>query len=1020
MSGAAKGMAGLVVALALIGGLAFWLLKDDGGGHGILGERRAAANSDPNAPVGAAAANGADGAKRAMEEKPVAAESAESAEGKLPPGTPTAEYLAGLVVDHEGRPVAGAEVSFAAQTFTPRTRGRGGRRMQLSFAPTGPEIPATTAKTNADGTFRLTHVPRLDNFDLTVDHPDFVYLRRSGVVVPARGMDVGRLTLEPGGAVSGQVFGPGGAKVANAEVWLEDVQDDNNPFRFFNFGAPARGERKTVSDEQGRFRLTGMPAGKCTAAAKTEDYPEGASPQLEVKLGEESANVVVHLEAGDRLTGVVKGSDRKLVVDAEIHVNQNNRGMSFSFGGRRMPFEPAAKSDADGHFEVKALKRGVYEVSVVAKAYAIKTVAEVDTSAGAPLEITLTSGTHVAGMVRLKDTQEPAKNVKVQLQKVFGEQAMPTSLDFPPDSDNAATQDGAFVIAEVDPGTYRVVARGDDTTRGTSPNFEVVEGQSLENIEVVVERGAVVEGRVVDATTGAPVANVDVEASATPQEGASSSGPGGQTVRVQGFFGGPGGRRVFAGGNSRQPVARSKSDASGHFELKSISAGSIQIDTRHADYATTRSAPLELKAGEHKSGLDLPIGRGGAIEGAVTGLDGKPRAGDRIDVVSKTIEGVALHAVTDGDGLYHVDHVPAGDGVVERSEADGGDNRRPNFRGSIVVADGSEADPGKPFSLKEGDTVRVDFTQQEKPYVEGVVRSASGPVAGVTVSASQQGGGRRGFVFGGGGKTATTADDGSYRLADLEPGSYRISARHPESIVPLRENVELKSGEPARVDFFLEGGVIEGDVFAQKNHAKLEGAVVTLARVEGDAANGGGGTADVAFTFAVQTTGGRGRGGRGTQTLRFGDDMNQTQVASDATGHFRVPWVPAGKWKVTVNHPGFLEATSEDVVVAANAHVEGVKLELGAAAQLVVHLKSKGTGQALPNAPVELTTEDGGHNYGVTDETGEAHFDSLKPGTWTVTGRKSFGSPGGGGANDGQKKTVEAPADRTTEITIDV
>jgi hypothetical protein len=525
---------------------------------------------------------------------------------------------------------------------------------------------------------------------------------------------------------------------------------------------------------------------------------------------------------------------------------------------------------------------------------------------------------------------------------------------------------------------------------------------------------------VVDAATGAPVAGVDVEASTVPQEGASTSGPGGQSVRIQGVFGGPGGRRVFSGGNSRQAVARSKSDASGHFELKNISAGSIQIDTRHADYATTRSAPLDLKAGEHKSGLDVAIGRGGAIEGAVTGLDGKPRTGDRIDVVSKTIEGVALHAVSDGDGLYHVDHVPAGDGTVERSEADGGDNRRPSFRGVVVAADGSGADPGKPFTLKEGDTVRVDFTQQEKPYVEGVVRSTSGPVAGVTVTASQNGGGRRGFSFGGGGKTATTAADGSYRLADLDPGSYRISARHPESIVPLRESVELKSGEPARVDFFLEGGVIEGDVFAQKNHAKLEGAVVTLARVEADPAANNGGTADVAVAFAVQGSG-RGRGGRFTQSLRFGDDMNQTQVTSDETGHFRVPWVPAGKWKVTVNHPGFLEGTSEEVAVAANAHVEGVKIELAAAAQLVVHLKSKGTGQALPNAPVELSTEDGGHNFGVTDETGEAHFDSLKPGTWTVTGRKSFGGPGGGGgANDGQKKTVDAPADRTTEITIDV
>jgi len=126
--------------------------------------------------------------------------------------------------------------------------------------------------------------------------------------------------------------------------------------------------------------------------------------------------------------------------------------------------------------------------------------------------------------------------------------------------------------------------------------------------------------------------------------------------------------------------------------------------------------------------------------------------------------------------------------------------------------------------------------------------------------------------------------------------------------------------------------------------------------------------------------------------------------------------VPTSKWKVSVSRSGFLPTQSEEIVVAANARVEGVKLEMPVAAQLIVHLKSKGTGQPIPNSPVELSTEDGGHSFGVTDEDGAAHFDSLKPGTWTVTGRKNFND----GPNDGQKKTVETPADQTTEITIDV
>lgn len=1019
MRSAAKGMAGLVVALALIAGVAFWILKDDSSSRFLSPSGRRAADREASPLAAPESAKSKSDAQRAAEATPTLPPP-ETAEGALPPGTPTAEFLAGIVVDHDGQPVANAEISFAPQSFTPRTRGGRNLRIRPAIVNPTPEIPASLGRTGADGSFKLARVPRVDGFDLTVDHPDYVFLRKSGVVLPSKGLDLGRITLEAGGAVSGVVYGPGGAKLTDAEVWLDDAPDNGSntspfPFRMFGFGQ-TRGERKTTTDAQGRFHLTGMPPGKCVVAAKSSECPEGESSPIELKAHEEIGNVDVTLERGDRFTGTVKGPDGKPVAGAEIHVDgarpagPRGRGYNISFGGRRNPFEPDTATDAQGRFEVKALKRGTYHLAVDAKGFAVKELNDLDSSATAPLEIALAAGTHVAGTVHIKDSPELPKNVKVQLTPVWGDTTPPPSLDFP-DTDNVATQDGVFVIADVEPGKYRVVARGDDTTRGTSDAIEVVDGQNLENVEITVERGALVAGRVVDAATGAPVAVAEIQAETIPQDdGSSRSGPGRQ-VNMTAVFGGPRPGRRFTGNGARQTVGRAKSDAEGKYELKGLPSGQFTIGARHADYAALRSAPIDVKTAEARDGVDLNLLRGGTLEGTVTGLDGKPRTGDRIDVTSTTIEGLALNAVSDADGNYRVEHVPAGDGVATRSEPDNNTPGRPVFRMAVSGA-GAQEDPGKPFTMKESDVVRIDFAQQEKPWVEGVVRSVEGPVAGATVQALPNGGGRRGF-FGGDQKTATTDADGGFRIADLDPGSYRISVRHPQGIVPVEQTVELKSGEPVRQDFFLEGGVIEGNVTTQKNRAPLEGATVTLERVKDDAKPQDA-TPSVFTSVAISVAGG-GRGRRGGfQSFTYSGDGSRSQVMTDATGHFSVPWIPAGKWRISASHTGFLGQQSDPVDLAANAKVDGIHLELPPAAQLIVHMKSKGTGMPMAGAPVDLSTEDGGHEFRVTDENGAATFESLKPGTWTVSGRRGFNS-----SSDAVKKTVEAPADRTTEVTID-
>src|SRR5262245_10782078 len=188
MSSAAKGLAGLVVALALIAGVAFWMLKDDSGSNPLSAAGHRAGAHEAAALPAPETAQSRTEAQRAAEATPTAPP--QEAGGALPAGPPTADFLAGVVVDHDGSPVANAEISFAPTSFVPRSRGGRNVRIRASIVPKETtEIPATIARTGPDGTFRLAHVPRVDGLDLTVDHPDYVFLRKSGIVLPSKGLD---------------------------------------------------------------------------------------------------------------------------------------------------------------------------------------------------------------------------------------------------------------------------------------------------------------------------------------------------------------------------------------------------------------------------------------------------------------------------------------------------------------------------------------------------------------------------------------------------------------------------------------------------------------------------------------------------------------------------------------------------------------------------------------------------------------------------------------------------------------
>ncbi|GAA5143819.1 hypothetical protein GCM10023340_10140 [Nocardioides marinquilinus] len=157
-------------------------------------------------------------------------------------------------------------------------------------------------------------------------------------------------------------------------------------------------------------------------------------------------------------------------------------------------------------------------------------------------------------------------------------------------------------------------------------------------------------------------------------------------------------------------------------------------------------------AGQPLTGRDFGLRRLPAVTGTVTG-GGNPLGGVAVRV-TPVGGGQALTAVTDGEGRYAVDGLPAGDYTVEivRPEGYGGDDDR-----AVTVARAA---------------VVADFDLTRPGAIGGTVTDAAtgAPVPDITVALDGPGPA----------VTVTTDDEGRYFVDGLDAGEYVVTPAAPD------------------------------------------------------------------------------------------------------------------------------------------------------------------------------------------------------------------------------------------------
>ncbi len=268
---------------------------------------------------------------------------------------------------------------------------------------------------------------------------------------------------------------------------------------------------------------------------------------------------------------------------------------------------------------------------------------------------------------------------------------------------------------------------------------------------------------------------------------------------------------VSAQGGGRPVVAQT--DFDGRFELE-VPPGRWTVTAAKAGFVTLRLGqrrafesvpPIEIDAGQRMENADFILPRGGAISGRVFDELGDPVLDARVRVLRyrmvrgrKQLSSAGIAVTTDDRGVYRLYGLPPGQYYVSaRAET------RPLDRGDVPLKYATTYYPGT-ADITDAQRVLVDVGDEQDNVnflllpmrtarVSGTVVDVSGaPLAGGTVTLAVPFEASANDVTLG--ASGPIAEDGSFTLNEVIPGSYTLMARS-------RRARRLDSAEPATMAY---------------------------------------------------------------------------------------------------------------------------------------------------------------------------------------------------------------------------
>ncbi|ANM28429.1 hypothetical protein ABI59_00470 [Acidobacteria bacterium Mor1] len=894
------------------------------------------------------------------------------AEGRRGPAIPLspAAAIEGTVFGDDGGPLRGAEISMK------EIRGGGGM-MEIRF---GGGAPPVTAVTDTRGRFRLSPVDPENNYDVIAKFEGYApSSSKAAGLAPYETRSGLRIEMQRGKSLRGTIVDADGAPVADASITASAARKSMGNVMIMGGGGGGEGAT-AYSGDDGSFAMTELSAGTYDLEIKRRGFARRKLPGIEIPEGDEGADAgEIRLEPGEMLQGQVLDDQGNPVEGARVSV-QRGGSPTMSFGGPGAAAQkPDAETGADGWFLVDDLSAdSTVGISVSRRGFLTEKVGGLAIPRVDPLEVELVAASDVSGWV-IDDEGEPIAGAKVTLKQSRSMQMGDRVMMFMTQNQSDTDSDGKFLFEDVEPGKISLSAVAPGWQEQKREDIEVVRGEDLEDVEIPLIPGAVLEGRITT-PDGQPAIGADVSVvaeDATPFRMPGSPVDGDGYYRLEGLVPGTvsveanhaeyartvkdtevkeglneldlafeGGQEVQGRlvGSDGKPVPGAQvrlaaperywggfsatTAGDGTFTIGGVKDGTYRLSASAESYATYRGTDDIVVSGQPVTGLEIVLDRGAILTGKILGVEESKLGDVEIEAVSRSGGGFAGGAV-DYQGNYRLENLAAGTWEVRAQIARSGRSAR----GEVTIEQGVQ-ETTLDLQFEGGVTLEGRVTQADQPVKEATVW-----LTGTDVD-------HQGW--------SETDHSGRYVVEGLKPGNYRLNLRQWQTGLSYSESVEVQGDR--EVDIEIPTAVIQGRILDGADRSPLSGASVT---VESSASN----------------------------VVSMFPDYGAT---SDLDGNFTVANVTDGTWTLRVQKKGYATETRE-VSVQSERDVENITISLNPTEGLTLEVRLPGgqTPDEVRLAILDGTGQSIMHGRYPTGEAGKVRLSTVPAGSWRLVASAS-------------------------------